>query len=66
MGHKRGGIPISTTIACTLFGSVSGSTQATVVAIGGPLRPLLLKAGYDASFSTALIINAAVIALPTR
>ncbi|WP_299299123.1 TRAP transporter large permease [uncultured Fretibacterium sp.] len=63
VGHKRGGIPISTTIACTLFGSVSGSTQATVVAIGGPLRPLLLKAGYDASFSTALIINAAVIAL---
>ena len=53
----------SGTIACTLFGSVSGSTQATVVAIGGPLRPLLLKAGYDASFSTALIINAAVIAL---
>ena len=50
VGHKRGGIPISTTIACTLFGSVSGSTQATVVAIGGPLRLLLLKARYDAYY----------------
>lgn len=63
VGHKRGGVPIATTVACTLFGAVSGSTQATVVAIGGPMRPLLLKAGYSSSFSTALIINAAVIAL---
>ncbi len=63
VGHRRGGIPIATTVACTLFGAVSGSTQATVVAIGGPMRPLLLKAGYDGSFSTALIINAAIIAL---
>ena len=63
VGHKRGGLPIATTVACTLFGAVSGSTQATVVAIGGPLRPLLLKAGYSPSFSTALIINAAIIAL---
>ena len=63
VGHKRGGLPIATTVACTLFGAVSGSTQATVVAMGTPLRPLLLKAGYSSSFSTALIINAAVIAL---
>ena len=63
VGHKRGGLPIAATTACTLFGAVSGSTQATVVAIGGPMRPLLLNAGYSPSFSTALIINAAEIAL---
>lgn len=63
VGHKRGGLPIATTVACTLFGAVSGSTQATVVAIGGPLRPMLLNAGYSPIFSTALIINAAEIAL---
>lgn len=62
-GHRRGGLPIATSAACTLFGAVSGSTQATVVAIGGPMRPMLLNAGYSPSFSTALIINAAVIAL---
>ena len=63
VGHKRGGLPIATATACTLFGAVSGSTQATVVAIGGPLRPMLLDAGYSSTFSTALIINAAEIAL---
>ena len=63
VGHKRGGLPIATATACTLFGAVSGSTQATVVAIGGPLRPMLINAGYTPSFSTALIINAAIIAL---
>lgn len=63
VGHLRGGMPITTAVSCTLFGAMSGSTQATVVAIGGPLRPQLLKAGYSDSFSTALIINASDIAL---
>ena len=62
-GHRRGGLPIATAAACTMFGAVSGSTQATVVAIGGPMRSMLLTAGYSPSFSTALIINSAVIAL---
>jgi len=63
VGHLRGGLPITTAVSCTLFGALSGSTQATVVAIGGPLRPRLMQAGYPESFSTALIINASDIAL---
>lgn len=63
MGHIRGGLPISTAVACTLFGAVSGSTQATVVAIGTPLRPRLIQSGYSPSFATALIINASDLAL---
>jgi tripartite ATP-independent transporter DctM subunit len=63
VGHVRGGLPMTTALSCTLFGAMSGSTQATVVAIGGPLRPRLLKAGYSDAFSTALIINASDIAL---
>ncbi|GAB5544957.1 MAG: TRAP transporter large permease [Sandaracinaceae bacterium] len=63
VGHVRGGLPIATAVSCTLFGALSGSTQATVVAIGGPLRPKMLQAGYSDSFSTALIINASDIAL---
>ena len=63
VGHLRGGLSITSAVSCTLFGSVSGSTQATVVAIGGPLRPRLLAAGYPSSFATALIINASDIAL---
>ncbi len=60
--HIRGGLPIVTAASCTLFGAVSGSTQATVCAIGAPLRPKLLEAGYTSSFATALIINASDIA----
>lgn len=63
IGHVRGGLPITTAASCTLFGAVSGSTQATVVAMGGPLRPRLLRAGYSDSFSMALIINSSDIAL---
>lgn len=63
VGHVRGGLPMTSAVACTLFGAISGSTQATVVAIGGPLRPKLIKAGYPDSFATALLINASDIAL---
>ena len=62
IGHIKGGLAVSTAASCTLFGAVSGSTQATVVAIGSPLRPRMLKAGYSDSFSLALIINASDIA----
>ncbi len=62
-GHIRGGLPVTTAVSCTLFGAVSGSTQATVVAMGKPLRPRLLDAGYSDRFSMALIINASDIAL---
>lgn len=62
VGHIRGGLAVSTATACTLFGAVSGSTQATVVAVGSPLRPRMLKAGYKDSFVLALIVNASDIA----
>lgn len=63
VGHVRGGLAVTTAAACTLFGALSGSTQATVVAIGKPIRPRMLEAGYPDSFTTALIINASDIAL---
>jgi C4-dicarboxylate transporter DctM subunit len=60
--HIKGGLAVSTSVACALFGAVSGSTQATVVAVGGPLRPRMLKGGYKDSFVLALIINSSDIA----
>jgi tripartite ATP-independent transporter DctM subunit len=62
VGHVKGGLAVSTAAACTMFGAVSGSTQATVVAVGSPLRPRMLKAGYNDSFVLALIVNASDIA----
>jgi tripartite ATP-independent transporter DctM subunit len=63
LGHIRGGLAITSVGACTIFGAVSGSCQATVVAIGGSLRPRMIEDGYSESFATGLMINAAGIAL---
>jgi tripartite ATP-independent transporter DctM subunit len=60
--HIKGGLAVSTAGACTVFGAVSGSTQATVVAIGSPLRPRLQEGGYKDSFILALIVNSSDIA----
>jgi tripartite ATP-independent transporter DctM subunit len=63
VGHIHGGLAITTAATCTLFGSISGSTQATVVAIGKPMRQKLLDIGYDDEDVMALIINSSDIAL---
>jgi len=63
IGHIYGGLAISTVLSCTLFGAVSGSAQATVVAIGKPLHEPLKKAGYPSSFIYGLIVASSGIAL---
>ncbi|UOE93641.1 MULTISPECIES: TRAP transporter large permease [Bacillaceae] len=63
VGHMRGGYAITTAATCTLFGAISGSTQATVVAVGKPMRERMLKVGYKDSSAIALIINASDVAL---
>lgn len=63
VGHIHGGMAITTAATCTIFGAISGSTQATVVAIGKPMRNRLLQLGYKDSASSALIICSAIIAL---
>lgn len=63
VGHIYGGMSITTAATCTLFGAISGSTQATVVAIGKPMRERLLDIGYDDEDTIALIISASIIAL---
>jgi len=62
VGHLPGGLAITTSAGCTLFGAVSGSTQATVAAVGGTTRPMLLEAGYKSPFTLGLIINSSDIA----
>lgn len=63
VGHIHGGMAITTAATCTLFGAISGSTQATVVAIGRPMRNRLIDTGYDDDDVIALIISSAIIAL---
>ncbi|MBO8162145.1 MAG: TRAP transporter large permease [Brevibacillus sp.] len=63
IGHVRGGLAMTTVGACAAFGSISGSTQATVAAIGKPMRGRMLKAGYRDNDIMALIVNAADTAI---
>lgn len=50
-----GGLGMAGVIACGLFGAISGSTVATVVAIGGFMIPALLEHGYDEKFTLGLM-----------
>ena len=55
VGHWRGGLAISGVVACALFAAVSGSSPATVVAIGSILLPAMAKQGYPMKFGVGVI-----------
>lgn len=50
-----GGLGMAGVIACGLFGAISGSTVATVVAIGGFMIPSLIEHGYDEKYTLGLM-----------
>ncbi len=50
-----GGLGMAGVIGCGLFGAISGSTVATVVALGGFMIPALIKNGYDEDFTLGLM-----------
>ncbi len=50
VGHFYGGLGLSGVVACALFAAISGSSPATVVAIGAILLPAMVKAGYPMRF----------------
>jgi C4-dicarboxylate transporter DctM subunit len=55
VGHLRGGMAITTVLACMFFAAVSGSSPATVVAVGALMIPAMVKNGYPKEFSTGLV-----------
>ena len=46
VGHLHGGLALAGVVACALFAAVSGSSPATVVAIGSIMLPAMVKQGY--------------------
>ncbi len=54
-GGIRGAVPITTVGAAALYGSISGSTAATVAALGPLFYPQLRKTGYDEKFSVGVV-----------
>ena len=55
IGHWHGGLGLAGVMACALFAAVSGSSPATVVAIGSILLPAMVKAGFPRSFGAGII-----------
>ena len=58
VGRFRGGAAMASVVACVFFAALSGSSPATVVAIGSVMLPALIKEGYDDNFATGLVTSA--------
>ncbi|MBF7084745.1 TRAP transporter large permease subunit [Desulfallas sp. Bu1-1] len=63
VGRFYGGTAAGSVLACMLFGALSGSAPATVVAIGGITYPMLLENSYGKKFSMGIVTSAACIAI---
>lgn len=61
VGWVPGGLAAATVLSCLFFGSISGSSPATVVAIGTIMFPALVAAGYTKRFSIGLIATAGTL-----
>ncbi len=57
IGHWPGGLGIAATMAAALFSAVSGSSPATVVAIGSIMLPAMLSVGYPRRFAAGVIVT---------
>lgn len=55
VGRIRGALGCVLVVTCALFGAITGSSVATVSAVGNILKDPMLKAGYDKKYFTALI-----------
>jgi C4-dicarboxylate transporter DctM subunit len=58
VGRFTGGMAIASVMACMFFAAISGSSPATVIAIGSIMMPALIKEGYGERFSIGLLTSA--------
>ncbi len=63
IGHLRGGLAMASVMACMLFAAVSGSSPATVVAVGSIVIAGMVKAGYSQQFAAGVICNAGTLGI---
>ncbi len=57
VGHLPGGLPMSAIFACVIFAAVSGSSPATVAAIGSIMMGAIKEDGYSPAFSVGSIVS---------
>ncbi len=63
VGFLPGGLGMAGVLACGLFGAISGSTVATVVAIGGFMIPALIKEGYPENYAVGSMTSAPILGI---
>lgn len=63
VGHWHGGLALAGVMACALFAAVSGSSPATVVAIGSIILPAMLKQGFPARFGAGVITTSGALGI---
>lgn len=63
VGHFHGGLAIASVMACCLFAAVSGSSPATVVAVGSIVIAGMVRSGYPKSFAAGVVCNAGTLGI---
>ncbi len=63
VGHWNGGLGLAGVVACALFAAVSGSSPATVVAIGSIILPAMLKQGFPKKFGAGVITTSGALGI---
>ena len=63
VGHWHGGLALAGVLACALFAAVSGSSPATVVAIGSIILPAMVAQGYPKAFGAGVITTSGALGI---
>ena len=63
IGHLYGGLGLAGVMACALFAAISGSSVATVVAVGSIILPAMEKAGYPKRFGAGVIATSGALGI---
>ncbi|MFF6587160.1 TRAP transporter large permease subunit, partial [Pseudomonas aeruginosa] len=63
VGHIRGGLAIAAVLACMLFAALSGSSPATVAAVGSIAVAGMVRSGYPRAFGAGIICNAGTLGI---
>ena len=63
VGHFRGGLAMASVLACMMFAALSGSSPATVVAIGTVAIAGMRQVGYSKEFASGIIANAGTLGI---
>ena len=63
IGHWHGGLGLAGVMACALFAAVSGSSPATVVAIGSVILPAMVKQGFPPKFGAGIVTTSGALGI---